>query len=387
MDDPPMRDTLSRILPTIMPGLIRPSASDSLLDVAGRFPSDLTRWVGMECRLDPADRQVDFGFIVSRSARNTYLQVDPTLAQPPFSWNHPVWARLREFFLTWGQPGSYLDRHILSAVFEFDLPGPAGSTPLPGFFFGTSSLTSDTVKTGGLGWVTDQAIPLLLGEPLPPGVQGALERCTAYLPPGAHLYQVGVFFSRPGAPLRICIDGISSSGIHQYLQSVGYTAPLGELETVLAELTGLCEIGIDLDIAEQVQPKICLECSQPKTSFFEEPHRYADLLDHLVEKGWCSPEKQLAVLAYPGIIEMTERSTSAPPKDQFTSIDKEIMLIKLVYQPGKPMRAKAYLQAVRTALSPVEQIKQRLAYSAREDITRTLISKREAKYYDPHLQD
>jgi hypothetical protein len=104
------------------------------------------------------------------------------------------------------------------------------------------------------------------------------------------------------------------------------------------------------------------------------------LLDHLVQKGLCSPEKRLAVLAYPGIVDAAGPSLGSRPDERFSSIDKEIMLIKLVYQPGKPMRAKAYLQSVLTSLSSLERVKLRLAHSAREDITRALISKREANF-------
>ncbi len=369
-----MRDVLGSILPTIHPSLIGRPYSETVLDAASRFPAELTRWIGMECRLDPMDGQVDFGFIVSRSDRNAYLQGDPALDRPPFSWDHPVWSRLREFFAAWGQSGSILDRHVLSTVFEFDLPRQVSTILLPGFFFGTSSLTAAAQAAGEHRWATDQAVPQLLGEPLSPGVQAAFERCLACLPAGAHLYQVGLFFSRPGAPLRVCIDGIPPAGILQYLRAAGYPADLAGLEAVLAGLTGLCEIGIDLDLAEQVQPKLCLECSLPQAGFFDEPVRYAQLLDTLVKKGWCSPEKRLAVLAYPGIIDFAESSSNLSPEERISSIDKEIMLIKLVYQPGRPLRAKAYLQALRSSLTPVERVKKQLAYSAREQITRSLTS-------------
>ncbi|MCB0188929.1 MAG: hypothetical protein KDE31_31885, partial [Caldilineaceae bacterium] len=81
--------------------------------------------------------------------------------------------------------------------------------------------------------------------------------------------------------------------------------------------------------------------------------RWQAFLTYLVEHGLCTPEKCDALLAWSGESNPTTATTPWPasliaaelvqPVHQFSSFERRLSHIKVVYRPGQPAAAKGYL--------------------------------------------
>jgi hypothetical protein len=118
-----------------------------------------------------------------------------------------------------------------------------------------------------------------------------------------------------------------------------------------------------LDVGDAVGPRLGLEChlrEQPAA----EP-RWERFLDDLVERGWCTPAKRAALLAWPGVTLPGEISDPWPahlvheslrqPADHLTSLDRRLNHVKLTYSPAQAIEAKAYFGFRHARLRPTAE--------------------------------
>ena len=108
-------------------------------------------------------------------------------------------------------------------------------------------------------------------------------------------------------------------------------------------------------MGDTVQPKIGLECyfagnRQPRS----EP-RWVTFLDALVRDGLCTARKRDALLTFPGYIDENAQGVRWPSAlrqasqllggRSLSTFVRTLHHVKLVYRPGEPLEAKAYLAA------------------------------------------
>ncbi|MBD0270260.1 MAG: hypothetical protein ICV77_18465, partial [Cyanobacteria bacterium Co-bin8] len=196
-----LNDMVSAIAPTIPVALIQPEALAEIATVAQHLPLTLGTTVGFECPLSTPGK-ADFFLRVSGAWGQSLLagqpQMPPVLEQfslssdllPlefPHLWQNAPWQSIRQFAQQWAEPASHLHQAVEDVWLEFDIARDDNPTPLPSVFFG--------VKPEGLpslDWVSQIALPTLLGQPLQPQTEETLQRCLSAIPTTAELFQVGL---------------------------------------------------------------------------------------------------------------------------------------------------------------------------------------------------
>ncbi len=248
--------------------------------------------------------------------------------------------RVRELLLEWSQRRAEL-APVSSIWLELDLPGDPverRAEPLP------EPLVCAKLHGGPkVEWVVDVLLPRLHGRPLSPAQRRTLRRCLAEIQPPGRLLYVFSLLPRPGGAVRVELLGLDPPAMAGYLERIG---PPGAARRV-ADLGRLISDGeryhLSFDIAEEIAPRIGVECS-----FERLPHReprWRQLFDRLVASGLCAPAKRDAVLAWPGVDSL--RTAAARWPEHAVGLGGHCVRclshVKLVSLPDRPPEAKAYL--------------------------------------------
>jgi len=159
------------------------------------------------------------------------------------------------------------------------------------------------------------------------------------------------------------------------MQKRGWRGRAAELDALIHELMTLVDaVCLGIDVGEDIGPNVGIECYYiPKRPPSLEPRWYV-LLDFLVEKGLCTPQKRAALLQYPGYAhEDSDRdqwpefllSMSRLQSSQYLStIDRGLHHIKVLFDGERAVQAKAYLSVEHLWLSR-DDIRQALEQSGR----------------------
>lgn len=363
--------------PELPASLISAQHLRALHALASRLPAGICEFFGFESRLGDVRAEVDFLLCAkaSEGGRDVLAGLIPRQALPPEFLDHPVWQQIRNFAAAWVQPASPLHDCIQNVWLEFDIDGDMGKTlcqgaskpPVPSLFMGTDSLFG---RGGGTAptWLLHQALPLCIGQPVSQDLAASLHSAIGALPAHANIFQIGMMLSRPGGAdmLRLCMRGMNQRETALYLQDVHWPGTPEAIQDLLNFVyAGSDSVDLDIDLQPQVGPKIGLECSFGADR--DTPTRLAAFLEHLVQQGLCLDTKRHALLAWSrGFHERTnpsawpadlrERSAhaSTPTASMFM---RWVYHVKIVYVPGQPLEAKAYL-AVRQAWITPEFIRQ-----------------------------
>ena len=358
------------VAPHISSDLISPEAVSNIRHIAAWLPGALTDFFGFECRLGISEPSADFLVCcrASHGGREVLNHERPERDLPVFFENHPVWQRIRCFSAEWSNPQSPLFDRVYNMWLEFDVEGAPPSVPVPSAFIGPENL--QPVEPAGESsempaqctWLTDSALPLLLGAELDPASQRQIARCLNFLPFGARIFQVGLMLARASLITRLCVRGVSTTQIIEYLRALDYDTSDGQLRGLVNVLAPLVErIDLDMDVADRVLPKIGLECY-----FAADVAAIRQFLNHLVSCGLSTRAKAEALELWRGMAH--ERlSPEIWPRDLLTLsgflggrvhsvFARWLHHVKIVYQPGLPLEAKAYLAVHHLWLAP-EQIK------------------------------
>ena len=354
------------VAPRISDRLISRESLSNIRQIAALLPGAITDFFGFECELGVSDPTADFLVCcrASQGAPNVLSGRMPDRDLPALLVNHPVWQRVRSFSTEWSNPKSAVADRIHNIWLEFDVDGLPASIPVPSVFIGPENLQSanpvidKSQVPDRCAWLTDSALPLLLGGGLPPALKGQIARCLNLLPPGARMFQVGLMLSRPSSLTRLCVRGVSPTQILEYLQALDYDTSSGQLHALLELLSPMVErIDLDMDVSDRILPKIGLECYLPADT--SAIHRF---LDHVVACGLSTPAKAEALESWRGVAH--ERSNPQIwPRDLFalssllggrahSAFARWLHHVKIVYQPGLPLQAKAYLAVQHLWLAP-----------------------------------
>jgi hypothetical protein len=356
------------VAPRVSSRLISPESLSNIRSIAALLPGAITDFFGFECELGVSDPIADFLVCcrVSQGAPNVLSGQMPDRDLPALLVNHPVWQRIRSFSAKWSDPESAIADRIHNIWLEFDVDGVPSSIPVPSIFIGPENLQSATPAADKsqmpdrCAWLTDSALPLLLGGELYPELKAQIARCLNLLPPGAYMFQVGLMLSRPSSITRLCVRGVSRKQIIEYLQNLGYDTSSGQLQALLELLGPLVErIDLDMDVGDRVLPKIGLECYLPADT--SAIHQF---LIHIVSCGLSTPAKAEALESWRGMAH--ERSNPEIwPRELLalsgflggrvhSAFARWLHHVKIVYQPGVPLQAKAYLAVQHLWLAPAQ---------------------------------
>jgi hypothetical protein len=343
----------------VPPALISPSAFSDINSVARVLPATLAHnMFFFECRLGERAPRADFSVLARSSCgRSSLAGIHPTSTLPAGLMADPVWRRVEDFAVSWADPSSPLYHAVDNVWLEFDVDGPPPDVPVPSIFFAAQSkgqmddiqVAGEPNAEGRLATV-ERTIRLLAGEP-PPRM---LERCFRALSSDEKVGHVGLMLSRGEDTVRLCIRLRSIERIRAYLTVVGWPGDEVDLRGVLEPLARSVDRAVlTIDVGDAVRPKIGLECcfygnSQPR----REP-RWGAFLNSLVLSGLCTADKREALLAYPGYVDEAAHTVPWPAAlrrasqllggRSLSTFVRSLHHVKIVYRPGEPLEAKAYL--------------------------------------------
>lgn len=137
--------------------------------------------------------------------------------------------------------------------------------------------------------------------PLSAGQRAALDLCLRTCTGAVHLSHLGLMLGRPGAPLRLIIDGVPPEEIATYLAGIGWP---GERDRAVEWSDRLFvysdRIRLALTLGDGLSPDLGLECFVGHPAVADP--RWRCLLDALVDLGLCDAEQRTRLLAWPATL-------------------------------------------------------------------------------------
>ncbi len=357
LSDSSVSDILLRVKPYLDERLISTDNFADIQKVACYFPGNLTNFMGFECRLGEKHSRVDFLFAISMlgNDRNIFAKLLKDNHLPAHLMELDEWRRISDFAVAWSESDNILYKNVRGFWLEFDMHDGMVELPLPSVFFGPQkpSKRKDIDDFGGYNWIVDSALPQLRGAFFPKIITNLFEKSIQEMPENTTPFQIGFMMGRPLQAVRIHINKIKPEHIIPYLKKIGYKDDIGKLQTVIKDFENMTErLVLSFDITEDgIDSKIGLELSFPEDNF-EKENRWGTILEHLEINKLCLPEKRKALLSYPGTdkdrysgIELKPVLSAADYSGDLeqSCVVRYISHIKLVYQPDKPLEAKAYL--------------------------------------------
>ena len=329
-------------------------SSNAVLDIgkiADLLPNlPVVSQAGFECHLGSSKPRTDFlaAFTTLNQGRETLINSDSLV------FANPIWNKVHDFCIYWANSKYSLYENVDNIWLEFDIDKHSLEVPEPSLFFGPKKIKRKEVASCQTNWVADEALPLLLGKPIPKEVKKQLLKCFNLLPPNGEIFQIGVMLPRKSESqiVRLCVENIPNEQILDYLINIGWSDSSDRLSSLLSELSGFVDvIRLNFAIEDTVFPKIGLECylhKQPQNS-----PKWKLFQNYLVKNKLCSFEEANALSNWSGYSEEKEnselwqdnfRKASALVSPNFKStIVRLLHHIKIVYQPARPLQAKAYL--------------------------------------------
>lgn len=347
-----MRETLAEPLEIVLPHLSREIAAPEILSrirrLARTLPPNLP--CGFEFRLTQNMPQVDLLQCIVREDNA------PSRLREHIERTHlivePGWQRVRDFCAAWSDPSSAIDGGIDKIWLEFDLDSDSSRPPAPSVFIALH----EKLPTFPDGFrVVQAALALLIGIPLTSPLSANLERCFRACRGHSFVSHIGVMLGRSLDMFRVNIPRLERSQVGDFLGEVGCPVDGAELEPLLDWVYAPPKpVTICLDVGATISPRIGLEFGiDEKLPGAEQARQWPLLLDDLVARGLCAPDKRDGLLSWSGLSLPGDSPYAWPagllvqslaaPMDQFTGIRRRLSHIKLVYQPGQPSQAKGYI--------------------------------------------
>ncbi len=342
-----MEEYVGLAAPHLHPGLVAPGELARIVEIARLLPPVSTIF---ECRLGTEVAQADFllRFTPHDGSRARLLEHVEGVARAGDPRHRAFWQALRGFCAAWMEPGSLLDREIEAVWLELDLFGSDDRLPAPCFFFDFAEGASERAEA------TWRILALLFPGPLPGPVRAGVARCLEALPPGGRLFSVGTMFNRGADAIRLCLSHLPAGRLVPYLAQIGWEGPGHELGPLVERLAGDADhVALAVDVGERVFPMVGVEFHiEGETA--RRRARWERFLRRLVDEGHCVPAKGDAVLAWPGHLHARSAAGAWPGNlralaeaagpDVLSTFLRQVSHVKVVYEAGRPLQAKAYLE-------------------------------------------
>jgi hypothetical protein len=351
---PSLADSLQVLIPNLSPVLVSEPSAINLVEMAKILPPIVNGLI--ECRLVTDNQEADLSQHIL--AGNS---------EPDILMNHivrsglsdmGVWLRIQEFCTQWQTQSSSIHDAVDGIGFELDADACCRQPRLPSFFM---RLKKEGLSANEKQSALEEGFQILLGGSGPFPWQDVLHRCFAFSK--ARLIYIGVMLARNPDVLRVEFNLQCAESIIPLLKYIGWSGDESKLEALIEQLSqfGAHINLLHVDIASTALPKIGLSflCGVDP----EGKPDWATLLDHLVEAGLCLPQKRDGLLAWEGFADPTSNSVPWPAHiiaqsllkpDLLSIFERDISHIKIVYQPGKPLAAKAYLRFGHRWIKPEE---------------------------------
>ncbi|WP_448265517.1 hypothetical protein [Nostoc sp. DSM 114159] len=190
-------------------------------------------------------------------------------------------------------------------------------------------------------------------ENISPAVERKLEQCFDLMPANTDINIVGMMFARPVQTTRLQLAGFTKEQTIPYLEKIGWQGESDRLAQMMAIApANFSPFILTFDVDEQVYPRIGLKYVSSCTAKDAPP--WQEFLEILMRNQLCSPEKREALQKWPGYtqikgssptwVDIIENAAAFRENRLLNVMERNFGQIKMVYQPGLPFEAKAYLR-------------------------------------------
>jgi hypothetical protein len=291
--------TFAQIWPALSPhlnaDLVPSDHHDWLHNVFAATPRGVAHFLGFETRLGNKTGPTDCALSLTPSGARLLAGYDGD--RPP-ALSGPAWDRLGSFLRLWaGDPqSSFADATRI--WLEFDMQAGALA---PNVLFGYWPRTHEPWRTRH--WLLKEAIPTLLGQPLPTAVtdnvERALDACRV-----CNDFQIGVMSARPVPVVRICVFDLPDDELPAYLSTIGWRGEAAGLAAFVRAFRPHADfVGLHFDAGEKIYPHAGIEPGFDLSNWGRQPHlepRWAGQFEVLERAGLITEGKRRAMLAWPG---------------------------------------------------------------------------------------
>jgi hypothetical protein len=329
----------------LRPSLVSRDNIANILSIARGVPS--WQCAGFECRLgDPAPR-ADFGIHLRRQhgIPGDALRQDGLATAA--SATSPAWQRLRRFADAWSDRDTLVAQAIPAVSLEFDVHDRDGQSEgaAPSIFvsmrFGPRSAARARTRSVDDCRVVVDAVLDALGADAG-GARDTLDRSVRVVMSRVAFLQLGVWLARPVDTFRICAPGLPLRDIPAVVRALGWSGPADAYASRWKDLLEFGDRGtLHLDVGRGIAPRVGIEVifGERSATWQRDDPEDTRVLDYLVEKGLCLPEKRDAVLSWVGAF----RLGGLHGEDGSALFLRTVSHVKLVFEPDQPPQAKAYL--------------------------------------------
>jgi len=347
MRDERMLDDYLRELVTQTPqDLIGKKSFQGILGTAHLLPGSVVlSTFGFECPLSSKEAEADF--LVSFQKKNNGPFLLKLSAEKNFR-RSAVWNDVGKLADFWA--GKQL---IDDFWLEFDIQGEA---PLvPSLFF--RPLYNSLAE---LEIILHYSLSALTGNESTAQLSSQVLQLVALLPDRARIFQIGAMRSRPVHGIRLCIHEISLDAILTFLKKIPYPGSVDELKEILIFLQPLVhDVAFSIDLSEGIGAKIGLECYvNPNFSAVEKQSAWTKMIDKFAEHDLIDAAKSIALKEF-GVYTATGQLFKELPEElvramalmerhAVSTMWQYLHHLKITYDPGRPLLAKAYLSVQHT---------------------------------------
>jgi hypothetical protein len=346
-----MGNLIAEALETMRAGLpaslVPPECVPRLWRIASSLVPIAPLRIGLECRLGTGAETVDIQQGIYATNGEPVLLAEQVArlmasAEGPL---HLIWSRVSAFTAAWRDQSCPSFAQIDEFWMEFDDPVSAAYSA-PSVFIGLRRNASQEETRPAV----ETALEMLLGEPLSPSVREQLARIFEACTDHALVRHVGLMLSRKDTVVRVNVKDLRCDQVDTYLNRVGWTGSRDELSAIIPSMFCLVDtITFCFDIGERMGSNIGLEC------FLEgrpPDRRWKGVLDELVARELCTPEKREALIAWPRQVDPATSPVPWPAAligaslyravDQFGVIVQHLNHIKISLPRHGAVEAKAY---------------------------------------------
>lgn len=171
-------------------------------------------------------------------------------------------------------------------------------------------------------------------------------RLAAFAEEGACVH-VGAMIGRPGASVRVVSPDLSHHHAIAVLESAASRRCRDAASAVITEVSRLdrsLAVRVNLDVGATQHERVGIDLTfprRPRAADGSDDEAWALLLEHLVERGLCTPAKSAAVLLWRGVHRLLADPWDAA--DHGVLLSQSISHVKIDLVIDRPPRAKVYL--------------------------------------------
>ncbi len=290
------------------------------------FPKELSDFYGYEIDIMSANKPADFLCCVSNNVRNQVALANLDEIDQKFGDHSVYYRNLSKFSENWMKCKG-LFQEIRNIWLEFDHDQLKEGNYTPNLFFGPRKILNIFEQL----LLIEQFFRAALNEAIPKAYYKAFVKCLSKLPPGASVPQIGIMAARKSNSFRLFIYQLPSNYISTYLREIDWSYHNSELEFILKKCEEFSsELHLDIDVAQEVGPKIGLEC------YFNALANFESFVKFLIKQEYCIRQVGHDLVSFFSKVSTNDNSIKAKPKPGFHHI-------KLVWCPESGIKTKAYI--------------------------------------------